>query len=284
MKRAALLVGALLVARPDAVLAGSTCGSSGGGGSSSSSSSDSSSSYSSSSSSSSSDSTPSCHDTTDVVGYRQCTGFGTWATGTKLPPLIFELGTAMRVAPSLAGNQSGNITHATESFAYRTLDAPEAVSEHQVVTTIRLGVGLRHGVFTALDFEGGPIVRGQTRTEMSGTGVFGSPTLSHGTGVAFNLAAVAGIRRTIGNGRLGIEVAGGVRAAQYSITSTYHNCETTVLHANAAPLLEARAGYEHWLHPFISVGGSVGASVIDRGSWMGGLHMGFHTRAFGGSR
>jgi len=282
-----MLVAALLLARPDPVLAGSTCGSSGGGGSSSSSSSSSSSDSSSSSSyssSSSTSSTPSCHDTTDVVGYRECTRFGTWAGNSRLPTFIFELGTTMRVAPSLATNLSGDISHATESFAYRTIAAPEAESEHQVVTTLRMGGVIGRGIFVAVDLEGGPIVRGQARTEMTGTGVFGSPTLTQNTGVAFNAAAVAGIRQTVGRGRLGVEVAGGVRAAQYSFTSSYHNCETTSLTASAAPLLEARAGYDHWLHPFISVGGTLGASVIDRGSYMGTVHIGFHTRAFGGGR
>lgn len=288
MKSAAILIAALLIAQPAPVLAGSTCGSSGGGGgsssdsSSSSSSSDDSSSYSSSSSSSSS--TPICRDSTDIVGYRECTRFGAWAGNLKLPAVIIELGTTMRAARSLAGNQRGTVSHATESFAYRTVDAAEPGFDHQVVTTLRLGAVITRGIFLALDFEGGPIMRGKTRTEMTGSGVFGSPTLTQGRGLAFNMALVTGIRRTIGRGRLGVEVAGGVRSSQYSFTSSYHNCVTTETVGDAAPLLEARAAYEHWLHPFISVGGTLGASMIERGSVMGGLHMGFHTRAFGGSR
>ncbi|MBA3455591.1 MAG: hypothetical protein H0T42_21030 [Deltaproteobacteria bacterium] len=291
MNRAAILVAALLIAHPHPVLAGSTCDSSGGGsssgGSSSSSSSDSDSSYSSSDSSSSESSPaiPRCHDSSDVVGYRECTPFGKWATNVGLPSLIIELGTRFRTTASLAGNHHGTISHSTESFAYRTVAAPEAGLEQQVVSALRLGAASRRGVFFAVDVELGSITASTpTNHEMMSSGVFGSPTLTQDSGMAFNAAAVIGMRRAFGRGRLGVEVAGGVRAATYSLVSTYHNCETTTTLASAAPLLEARVGYEHWFNPFMSFGATAGASVIDRGSWMGGLHIGFHSRAFGASR
>jgi len=289
--RAAILAAVLLVARPDLAVAGSTCGTSGGGGSSGdssssdSSSSDSSSSSSDSSSSSSTSSTPACHDTTDVVGYRECTRFGTWAQNLKVPRMIVQLVTTMRATPSLAGDRSGTFAHGAESFAYRTVAAPEAGRDHQVVTGVRIGVGLPHGMFVAVEGEGGSIVApAGARPEMTSSGTFGTPTISQGTGIAFNAAAVAGVQRRLGLGRVGVELAGGVRTAHYSFQSSYHLCETATNVSAAAPLVEARVSYERWLSPFISAGATVGASVVDRGSWMGGLQLGFHTRAFGGSR
>jgi len=283
VKRAAILLAALLVARVDVALAGSTCGSSGGGGSSSSSSSssDSDSSYSSSDSSSS---TPVCRDTTDVVGYRECTRFGTWGSNLKIPALIVQLGTAVRSAPSLAPSDTGSFQHEDESFAYRTIAPPDAEIERQLVMTLRMGVGIGRSIYTAIDLEAGPIVSGPTATAISSSGTYGTPTVTQSRGFAFNAAAVVGVAHRIGNGRLGVEAAGGVRAASYTIESTYFHCETSTMVSGAAPLLEARTSYELWLSPFVSAGAMLGASVIDRGAWMGGINIGFHSRAFGGSR
>jgi hypothetical protein len=49
-------------------------------------------------------------------------------------------------------------------------------------------------------------------------------------------------------------------------------------------LLEARARVDVWLAPWFTIGGSVGASLIEEGSWMAGLYLGFHTWAYAGDR
>jgi hypothetical protein len=51
-----------------------------------------------------------------------------------------------------------------------------------------------------------------------------------------------------------------------------------------SPLLEARARAALWLSPFLNLGVTAGASVIDRGAWMAGVNLGFVTQAFGGLR
>ena len=46
----------------------------------------------------------------------------------------------------------------------------------------------------------------------------------------------------------------------------------------------ARARATMWLSPFINVGVTAGASVIDRGAWVTGVHLGFVSRSFAGTR
>jgi hypothetical protein len=287
MTRAALVAAALvLLARPLPVLAGSSCGgggSSGGGSSSGGSSSGDSSSGSDSGSSSSS--TPACRDTTDVVGYRECTAFGTWATAMKLPHMIIELGTSFRATPSLASNRAGNVTHGAESFAYRTVAPTEPGLDHEIVTTIRMGTSFARRFYALAEVEAGALVAAAgPRTEMMSSGTFGTPAIEQQGGVAINVAGVIGMSNAIGRGRIGVELAGGLRTVNYSFASSYHGCETTSSFSASAPLLEARVHGETWLTPWISAGATVGTSMIDQGSWMGALTLGFHTRAFAGSR
>ena len=71
---------------------------------------------------------------------------------------------------------------------------------------------------------------------------------------------------------------------RYSFDSSYSYCEHTSTIRASAPLLEARVRAERWLNPWISVGATVGTSLIEQGAWMGGLNIGFHTRAFSGRR
>jgi hypothetical protein len=50
------------------------------------------------------------------------------------------------------------------------------------------------------------------------------------------------------------------------------------------PILEARARAALWLSPFVNFGASAGASVIERGSWVAGVHLGIVSQAYGNQR
>jgi hypothetical protein len=284
VNRTALLVAALLMAHPGAVFASSGSGGSGGSGGGGGGWSGGSSDHGGGDGSGSHQREPRCVDTIDIVGYRTCSEFGRWANDSRLPGPFARIGMVMRAAASLAP-QAGTLQHGDESFTYRTIgDAPDAALEQQAVTSVRIGAGFGAGVYVAIDIEGGTIVSDAARTDMASRGTHGTPTLTFRSRTTFSFIGVVGIQRPIGNGRLGFEAAGGARIATYFLDSRYHDTSTTSEYRGSTPLLEARASYEHWVSPRISAGVTVGKSVIERDSWMGGLHVGFHGRTFGGNR
>jgi hypothetical protein len=242
------------------------------------------------SSSSDSSATPACVDATDIVGYRRCTKFGSWSTW-HMPLFFLELGTAARTFGSPLGATTGHVSHDAESFTYRVMGKPPAAAassrpETALVATARLGFGLSHGLYLAAEGELGGLVRtsAASRAEMTSTGTFGAPSITYTSSLVAGVHAVAGIQGAAGPGSLGAELVGGVRSITHGYESRYLACVTTTSHSAAMPVLEARARASYWLTPFVNLGATAGASLVDRGAWVGGLHLGFVTQAFGGQR
>ena len=291
------LLAALLLADPTPVQAGSSCGGGGGGdggsssgGSGGSSSGDSSSSggdssYSSSDSGSSTQSTA-CIDDTDVHGFRRCTKFGAWANNMRIPKLFVELGTGVRQFDSGLGTQSGAIAHGAESFSYRVvMPTSEPARDVAMVSTLRLGFGVPRGFYSGLEFElGGLVAPASASAEMTSSGTFGSPEVRQSGGLVLGFAGIGGYRASGQRGSLSLEGAGGLRSVRYQFDSYYHNCESTTTIASTRSVVEARARGELWLSPWITAGATLGANVLDRHDWMAGVFVGFHSRAFAGTR
>lgn len=294
----ALAFAAVALVRAEAALAGKSCGggdsdggSSGGGdsgGDDSGGGFDFGSSSDDGGSSSSSSSTPGCVAADEIHGYRKCSSFGTWSTSTRRPLILIELGTAMRTFRSPLGAATGHLEHDGESFSYRVVGEPAGpaapASESAVVSTIRVGFGLSRGLYVAGDVELGGITRTAGRAEMTSTGMFGAPSITPSGSPTLGALGVAGFRGALGPGALGVEMAGGVRSIHYGYESRYLSCVTTTSHTASTSVLEARARASLWLSPFVSVGATAGASVLERGAWMAGVHVGFASRAFGDLR
>jgi hypothetical protein len=218
---------------------------------------------------------PPCIDDTDVVGYRRCNPFAAWSDH-GMPLLIIELGAAVRRFGSQLGAAGED-----EPFTSRASGRP-AGADTAEVGTLRVGVGLGRGFYLAVDGELGRLTRTAARAETAPALEPGTPSVAPGPSLAMGLSAAAGVRGAVGRVTLGVEVAGGVRGLVYRDRVPYLACESTTTHQVSSPILEARARASLWLSPFVSVGASVGASVIERGAWMAGVQLGFATRAFGG--
>ncbi|HEY0477275.1 MAG TPA: hypothetical protein VGD37_07105 [Kofleriaceae bacterium] len=229
---------------------------------------------------------PACVDDSDVVGLRHCRRFGAWGANLRMPTILIEGGAAVRRFASLLDGQTGSVSHGSESFSYRAIQSARTrPRDTAVVATMRAGAGVGHGLYTALELDlGGLTQPGHTATEMMSTGVFGSPDLSQERGFLVDTFGVVGVHGRVGAGGLGVELAGGMRAASYSFHSSYHGCEQSTSITAFAPAAEARARGELWLGPWLTAGVTVGASVLERAAWMGGVYLGVHTRAFGGGR
>jgi len=227
-----------------------------------------------------------CEDASDVIGYRRCTKFGAWGKNLRIPQVFIEGGGVVRQFGSLLDRQTGSVIHGNESFAYRVLAQPRSRPlDTAVLSTLRAGVGLPHGLYTAVEVDlGGLTQPGRAATEMMSTGSFGSPDLQQERGFVVDSLATIGVHGATHAGGLGVELAGGMRAVSYSFQSNYHDCEQTTSITAFAPIAEARVRGELWLSPWLTAGATVGTSVLEKHSWMGGVYLGVHTRAFGGER
>lgn len=228
----------------------------------------------------------SCEDASDVIGYRRCTKFGAWAKNLRIPHVMIEGGVVVRQFGSLLDRQTGSVIHGNESFAYRVLaPAQGRPLDTAVLSTLRAGVGLPHGLYTAVEVDlGGLTQPGHASTEMMSTGSFGSPDLQQERGFVVDSIATIGVHGATHAGGLGAELSGGLRAVSYSFQSNYHACEQATSITAFAPIAEARVRGELWISPWLTAGAIVGTSVIEQHSWMGGVYLGVHTRSFGGGR
>jgi hypothetical protein len=228
---------------------------------------------------------PDCEDTSDVVGYRHCRKFGTWGLSQRSPRFFFDAGILVRRFDSLLGNQSGTVAHGAESFTYRVL-APTGGRplDTAVLSTMRVGAGLPHGLYTALEVDlGGLAQPGRAATEMS-TGELGTPSFRQHRGLIVDSLGAVGVHGSTHGGMLGLELAGGMRAVFYAFHSSYLGCEQGTSVSAYAPIAEARVRGELWLSPWLTGGVTAGTSVLESGTWMGGIYLGVHTRAFDGQR
>lgn len=210
--------------------------------------------------------------------------FGAWSNNLRLPRFLVESGTFVRASPSLAIDRGGVVAHAGQSFAYR-VGAPAGArrTDLAVVGASRIGASLPHRLYLAAELEfGGAVAPAPTRVAVDA----GGPTLAAEHALVVAGDAVVGMRHRIGAGVLSFELAGGIRELRYPYRTTYANVPTadTTWITALAPVVEPRVRGELWATPWLTAGATVGASVIERDSWMAGVFLGFHQRAFAGER
>jgi hypothetical protein len=230
--------------------------------------------------------TEACADSSDVVGFRHCRGYGAWGTNPRVPHLTIEGGVIVRRFGSLLDHQTGTVAHGDEAFSYRVIDVGRTQRlDTAVLSTLRLDLDLGHALYVAAEADlGGLAQAAPAPTEMLSSGTLGTPELQQERGFVFDTAGVIGIHGATHAGGLGVELAGGVRAVSYSFHSRYVSCEQSTTITAVAPIGEARVRGELWLSPWLTAGVALGTSVIEQHTWMGGVYLGVHTRAFGGSR
>ena len=82
---------------------------------------------------------------------------------------------------------------------------------------------------------------------------------------------VLGAEHATRSGSLGVEIASGWRALRYR----------TGIEDDETIIVEPRVRGQYRFGSQVSLGGVVGATLGDEGSWMVGLNLGFHSAAFG---
>jgi hypothetical protein len=279
----ATLAGAL-VAVPTLAWA---CGGGGDSGDSGDSGGDSSSSDSSGSDSSST-STPACYDTTDVHGYRECSGFGTWRA--RRVAVAVELGVVSSFIDLSGVSTSGSISH-SDGSTYRYKVVGEDFGDAGDLRAAN-GIALRtlvHGrnVYGGLE-SSFQLVDAERHLVYMESGAMLSPTITGTT----NALAVVGTRRFADQlfGPLaphgvsaGAELAAGVHMTAIEAESVKGDCVTIDRTIDANPVVEGRARVDLWFSPHLSLGVWTGADALTR-SPSGGILLSSHFRPFDGTR
>jgi hypothetical protein len=252
---------------------GSSGGSSGGGssgGGSSSSSSDSGGSYS---------AEPACVDTTDIHGYRNCTGYGTWRATSAA--VAFELGFVSSMIDLSGIEAEGDIEHSDGTrYSYRVVD-DDLGGERAAAAGLSLRL-LFHGRRFYGGLESAFAVVGADEHHMEPmTRVVLEPRVTMATtnGAVFGAKVMSGSLPVSASA----EMLGGVRTVSVTAESEHGACITQDTTVHASAVLEARVRADYWLTPRVSLGGWMGTDLISEAP-SAGIVISSHLRAFDGAR
>lgn len=211
-----------------------------------------------------------------------CAEYRAWRA-KNAPVISLEVGVATRTLASTLGEQTGTVTHDSQSFSYRVVGPaaqPEADLEHAVVGQLRVTVPQVHGFYIAGELELGALTSSNVAARMTSSGELGTPTLTPSSTGLVGGNAVLGFGGRLAGVDLGVEIAGGGRVLAYTYDSTYLACETTSTITAGSAVLEGRARASVWLTPHLTLSALAGKSALDSGM-MGGLTLGFTNHAFG---
>lgn len=196
-----------------------------------------------------------CDETTDILGMRECTPFGTWSQSMRFPSVFLDTGMHVRSLPVMV---------------YGTGMAQRA-SALASMAELRVGVDLPLHLYAALEGELGS-ASAPDAGDLSGLRTDGEMSTGSTSGMFLGGYGVLGARFGTHAGLFALEAAAGARHV------------TGVMSDASTGAVEARARAEVWLGPWITLGGTLGTSVVERGDWMTGVYLGLHSRAFAGGR
>ena len=261
---------------------GDSGGSSDGGGSSSSDSGGSSD----SSSSSDGEAYVGCVETSEVLGRRQCGGFGEWAMPPVVPAIAIELGTSVRSFGLGHLRLGGTIDHAEHgSYTYSMVGG--GASEAQPMG-IAGGLDLRmlggRRIYGGVEASIGGISADEGSMQMVSNDAMPGATLEPTVQLHVSGGAVVGARLPLGDFQLAAELMAGTRMVQVSLHSRYGACETTEYERFVTPVVEPRLRLDYWANPWLTLGAFAGFDVLSKDSQVFGVYLGGHSRAFDGLR
>lgn len=194
---------------------------------------------------------------TDVVGYRQCPRYGVWGAALESPYVSVHVGLTLRHLPR-ADTPSRAL--AARSVTEEPLQ-PQASADTSLGFVERVTVAIARRVYLGFEAEFGDL---DLRESDPGT----QHLVAGGVGLG-------GLQGGIGIGVLGVEVAGGGHV---------FDTDGEIGGSRVTGVLEVRGRLDLWLGPWVTIGGTLGTSLIEQGNWMAGVSFGVHSQSFGGYR
>jgi hypothetical protein len=227
---------------------------------------------------------PACVETSDVLGRRQCSGFGTWAMPAVLPRLAIELGTSVRSVGMSRIDAAGQIDHGIDG-SYRYAMTGGEVGDEAAALGMDLRILGGRRLYGGVEASIGRIVGG----DGPAMSTFGDDRLATATVDApvhlhLGAGAVIGARAPVGRLTVSGELYTGARAFRTEVTSHHGACVTTDTSYDVELALEPRARIDLWLSPWLTLGGFAGTDLRARDVRVVGVTIGGHVRAFDGLR
>jgi len=213
----------------------------------------------------------SCTEVSTVVGYEQCSRFGTWSL--NVPALSLDLGVAGHRFVGAPLAETGTFMEDAKSFGYRIVGEPGNRVTTAVAPQLLIGLRLAGPLYVANELELGGIASGPgVRAEING-----APAGQVSTTYAA-VRGVVGLSVQAEPLMVSAEIAGGMRLLAYKIKDEAASSTQTRTE------LQVRVRLDVWLRPRMTIGATVGKSLLDRGDTFVALSVGGHLRAFGGAR
>jgi hypothetical protein len=220
-----------------------------------------------------------CTELSTVVGREHCSQFGQWGMLARFPAITFDtelFHEHFLLAPTSA---VGTVEHLGTGYTYRVVsDATGGATAWGLRsrTTWRLG----GPIYTGLEFDlGGLSSTPEMHVEMADAG----PTLSDPFAILVAGRLVVGARAFVTPSfSLSAELAGGGRLISITETSHLLDCTQQTSVSSGAGVLEARGRLDWWAAPHLTIGASIGTSLIDSGDHTFTIGFGGHIRAYDG--
>ncbi len=200
-----------------------------------------------------------CTERSDVIGYHHCTWYGTWSREVPVPRFWMELGYfrhSYTSEPFTLGAQAMTI-------------APERLATTAGGVEERFLYGLDHLFYTGLELQPGWIAH-----------VPRTPGIAPNTLDYFGMHAVVGAHVELVRLALSAELAGGFRYEDFAYCKSKSSCPYDASQTRGE--VEARLRLDAFVLPQLSLGTSLGKSLIDSNDTTWTVTATIHMRAIDG--
>jgi hypothetical protein len=221
-----------------------------------------------------------CHETSNVVGYQRCSGFGWWTGGAGL---AWELGASLlRIGPELIDAKASASTAGGTVDYHVHADPQDSRALVAEGARVRALVSLGRSLYIGSDVSIGPITRGpRLVADVSSRGITQTVPAAGG-GIVMQMVWAFGMRRRVGSFTLGAELAPGMRIATYS--SSGLSSMPIRPPGQAWFVFDVQPAISYWLTPNVSLAAIGGIDFIHPDAASAGLVLGLHLAPYDGVR
>lgn len=173
---------------------------------------------------------------------------------------FFGMGFVMRQAPSEM-DSLGGLDRTT--YTARSIDGPQDLVDREAGPRWRVGLELDQMLYIGVD---------------TGFGLTwvpdGAPMAPFRDASSVTMLGVVGARGQVGRNTLGVEVGGGFRHFTYCLGESVDRHD---VYTGMQKVVEARVRGERAIGRWTSIGGAIGTSLVDQGTWVGTVDVTFRT-------
>lgn len=227
----------------------------------------------------SSDSTPSCINTTDIVGRSECKSFGDWDASHR-PRMRIGMGSSVSVFAAGDLSFAGRAEH-DHIMTYRVVNRQPETSSDAIATTLDSWITApvsRHLYIGAAFSVGAVSLPDTVPTDVNGL------TVETNGAMYLSFGGLAGVSVPVGPVTLRGEALLGHRVVVLGVETRHEDCvESSSVH-DGQWMVRPQVALEAWLTPRMSAGITASTDAFRDRDVSGGVFLQVHTQAFDGAR